>query len=57
MISLLGIVLMYWGATMLSTDYDIESPFCFFGGIILLIVGFYIFGTSLDMPRTGRAFG
>lgn len=57
MLSLLGCVLLYWGAVMLATDYDIESPFCFFGGLLLIAVGFYLFGASLDMPRTGRAFG
>jgi len=58
MYSLLGLVLMYWGARMLVTETDITQPAMFFGGILLLIVGWNIFAYSLELPLdTGRAFG
>lgn len=57
MFTLLGLVVMYWGVNLMDTDYDIESPFAFFGGLVLIFVGFYIFGISLEMSRSGSAFG
>lgn len=58
MYTLLGAVLMYWGMVMLDQNHEINSPFAFFGGVLLLGLGAYVFGISLAMPLdSGRAWG
>jgi len=57
MISLLGVVLIYWGFQMLRFDHEVGGAGYWLLGVALLCLGAYVFGISLDMPRTGRAFG